>query len=391
MAVATDHHVVIINRNYPPRTGVTGESACVLARWLQQNLGYRISIVTVRSNYAGGGSKLDPVGDVNEIASWYDGKRKLLRLCSTFIECFLLVFKARRLRADSTIVMTDPSFLSWWASLLLGKKRHWGLWSMDLYPEAFVAGNLVTRQNIFYRFLYWIVYRCPPKYLIALGEIQAKYLKDCYRTDIPTAILPCGVYDASELAEPPQWKTDNPDRIILGYCGNLGEAHSVEFLHSVIRNMDPQKFHLVLTVYGAKSESFLAQLGEVPYGVSLIGNVSRPQLGFIDVHLVSLLSRWANVCVPSKAVSAVCSGSSFLFYGIEKCDNWQMLKDAGWLVQQTSDVGQMDAAVAQILNSLTQRELDNKKASAQSIARNLLESETLAFSQIGALAATQSQ
>ena len=52
---------------------------------------------------------------------------------------------------------------------------------------------------------------------------------------------------------------------------------------------------------------------------------------------------------------------------------------------------QMDAAVDQILNSLTQRELDNKKASAQSIARNLLESEALAFSQIGALAATQSQ
>ena len=390
MAVETDHHIVIINRNYPPRTGVTGESACVLARWLQENLGYRVSIVTVRSNYAGGGSKLDPVGEVHEIASWYDGKRKLLRLCSTFIECFLLVLKARRLKADSTIVMTDPSFLSSWASVLLGRKRHWGLWSMDLFPEAFVASKLVTDRNIFYRFLFWLVYRCPPRYLIALGDLQARYLQECYGAEIPTAILPCGVYDATTVADPPDWKTENSNRIILGYCGNLGEAHSVDFLQSVIRNMDPEKFHLVLTVYGAKSESFLQQLDDSQDGVSLIGSVSRPQLGFIDVHLVSLLGRWANVCVPSKAVSAVCSGSSFLFYGIEQCDNWEMLKDAGWLVPQTSDIDQMDAAVSAILDSLSEQSLESKKTAARDIARNLLDSESHAFSQIGALV-TQSQ
>ena len=389
MAVETDNHVVIINRNYPPRIGVTGESACVLARWLQANLSYRVSIVTVQSNYAGGGSKLKPVGEVHEIASWYDGKRKLFRFFSAFIECFFLVLKARQLKANSIIVMTDPSFLSSWASVLLGKKRHWGLWSMDLFPEAFVASRLVTERNVFYRFLYWLVYRCPPKYLIALGKLQANYLRDCYGMEIPTAILPCGVYDATPASDPPDWKLDNPDRIILGYCGNLGEAHSVEFLHSVIRNLDPKKFHLVLSVYGEKSKAFLNQLRKIPDGVTLIGNVSRKQLGFIDVHLVSLLYRWVNVCVPSKAVSAVCSGSSFLFYGIEECDNWVMLKEAGWLVYQTQSIDQMDAAVSKIMSEITQPLLESKKMSAQVIARNLLDFEVQAFSEIGVLCSVQ--
>ncbi len=390
MAVSTDHHIVIINRNYPPRTGVTGESACVLARWLTEKLNCQISIVTVRSNYAGGGSKLEPVGQIHEIASWYDGKNKLLRLGSTFIECFLLVWKARRLRADSTIVMTDPSFLSAWASVLLGKKRRWGLWSMDLFPEAFVAGKLVTDRNLFFRFLSWLVYRTPPKFLIALGELQAKYLSDSYGCEIPTAILPCGVFDGASVGAIPDWKTDSSERIVIGYCGNLGEAHSVEFLHSVIRNLDPEKFQLVLKVYGAKSEMFLEQLGECPDGVSLIGSVSRSQLGFIDIHLVSLLGQWANVCVPSKAISAVCSGSSFLFYGIEQCDNWQMLQNAGWLVPETDNIDKMDEIVDEILQSITHDLLNKKREAARAIARTLLADEARAFAQIGQLLPPQS-
>jgi len=58
------------------------------------------------------------------------------------------------------------------------------------------------------------------------------------------------------------WRKKQKDKIVLGYCGNLGEAHSVDFLMAVVENIDPERFHLVLTVYSAKSNRFLEQVGE---------------------------------------------------------------------------------------------------------------------------------
>ena len=229
------------------------------------------------------------------------------------VESIRLVWKAKRLCGSPTIVMTDPPFLSTLASILLGR-RNWALWSMDIYPDAYVANNLVSERNVFYRLLLRIVYRRAPTFLIALGPLQAKYLIERYRRTIPTVILPCGVFQAHAESNRPDWKTKNAGKIILGYCGNLGEAHSPEFLKAVIDHLDPRRFHLVLSVYGAKSKEVLDYLGDNRLGITVVDCVSRQQLGCIDIHLVSLLSRWAHVCVPSKAVSAVCSGSCFLFF-----------------------------------------------------------------------------
>ena len=385
MAITSDSHVVIVNRNYPPRTGVTGESACALAKWLQDNISpQKISIVSVRSNYAGGGSKSEPVGDVHLISSWYDGKNKLMRLFSAFVESFRLILKARSMRGSTTIVMTDPVFLSAWSSLLMGK-RNWGLWSMDLFPEAFVAGNLVGKSNLLYRALHWLVYRRSPNYLVALGDLQAQHLMVGYQKSIPTAILPCGVYKSLTPVDVPKWKSENSGKIIIGYCGNLGEAHSVEFVLSVVRRLDPSKHHLLLTVYGVKAARFFELLGEIPEGVTIVDSVSREHLSCIDVHLVSLLGQWVNVCVPSKAVSAVCSGASFLFYGIQDCDNWQMLQQAGWIIEET-DSQELDRQVKNRMEQITADELKVKKVHAAKISENLNDQVRSAFEEIAKIA-----
>ena len=363
MAQMPSRHVVIINRNYPPRTGVTGESACALAQYLRDEEKVIVSIVTVRSAYQGGGSVSEPMGKVHEIASLYDGKNKLLRLLTSFVESFRLIWKARRLAPTKTIVMTDPPFLTFWAALLLGKKRDWILWSMDLFPDAFVAGKLISKQSIFYQVLDWIVYRAAPKSLIALGPLQAKYLQAKYGHAIDTAILPCGVFDYIAAKDVPDWRTDHSDKIILGYCGNLGEAHSVEFLKAVIDQLDPAKFHLVLSLYGVRAAEIMKTLPKKTEGISIVPSVARQELGFIDIHLVSLQKHWTHICVPSKAVSAVCSGSTFLFYGTTQSDNWKLLGQAGWIIEEANNDG-IRHEVATFMSTLQQDALIAKKRKA---------------------------
>ncbi|MDB4766601.1 hypothetical protein OAG71_02815, partial [bacterium] len=151
--------ITIVNRNYPPRTGVTGESACRLAEYLETNHGAVVTVVSSRSNYEGGGSPLEPTGEVRLIKSWYDGKNKLLRLFSSFFESYYLVKAARSAKPDRVIVMTDPPFLQFWAANLLAGKCPWTLWSMDIFPDAFVASDLVTSRNPFYRLLKHLTYR----------------------------------------------------------------------------------------------------------------------------------------------------------------------------------------------------------------------------------------
>ena len=288
--------------------------------------------------------------------------------------------KAKRLKGTTTIVMTDPVFLSASAAFCL-KNRNWALWSMDLYPEAFVSSNLVRPSNLLYRFLHWIVYRSPPKFLIALGQLQAGYLNSQYGTELPNAILPCGVFEPDHEVPYPDWKEKNKDKIILGYCGNLGEAHSVDFLLSVVKHLDPQKYHLVLTVYGAKSQRFLDQLDPDQEGITMIDGVARPQLGLIDIHLVSLLAKWSHVCVPSKAVSAVCSGSGFVFYGTKGCDNWNMLGEAGWLIDE-HDAENLDSNVAELMAQINHQSLAEKKAAARRISEALNADVNQAFDKI---------
>ena len=382
MAKASAPSVVIINRNYPPRAGVTGESACTLASHLEQQE-IDVSIVTVKSEYAGGGSKMDPVGTIHEIASWYDGKNKILRLLFSFMESFWLVRKAKKLDFDQTIVMTDPPFLSFWASHLLGGNRNWVLWAMDLFPEAFVAGNLSSDHGWLYRFLKRTVYRNTPNSLIALGPLQAGYLKSQYGQQIDTSIVPCGVFKGALSTDSPNWKLANAEKIILGYCGNLGEAHSPEFLINVIDYFDKEKMHLVLSLYGAKAKIILDYVKDKMDGISLVDSVSRPQLGSIDVHLVSLLGRWANICVPSKAVSAVCSESSFLFYGTANCDNWHLLGEGGWLIEDTDNAADQARLVSDALQQINQTSLLNKKTSSRKIATKLQAMIDQGFAEIG--------
>lgn len=359
--------LTIINRHYPPNVNITGENAWDLANHLIRQHQIEVTVIHIDRKYEGGGTQREPVGNVYPIKTIYEGNNKVLRYLSGTIDGFNLIRKAAKLNHGPMIVMTSPPLLPMWASILLGKKKEWILWSMDLFPEGFAATNEISESNFFYKLAYRQTYKNAPKRLIALGPQQCKVLQEKYGKQIENVILPCGVFFEQNNSErTPVWKTYT-DKIYLGYCGNCGNPHSADFIKEVIDAIDPEKQHLVLAIYGVKADE-VKQYAQGKRGITLLPGVPRNELHHIDVHLVTLVKSWTHVAVPSKAVSSICSGSTILFCGSKEGDNWVLLQEAGWLVEDNENLRQN---VRNALSALNWQDIQQKKANAHVIAQRL--------------------
>jgi hypothetical protein len=329
----------------------------------------------------------------------YDGKSKILKQLAGFLDGFLLIRKAKNIDKNATIiVMTSPPLLPFWASMLLNSgtppsgtlpERKWALWSMDLFPEAFVAIGIIAEKSAVYQWFLKKTYKNAPNKLIALGRKQAEVLEEKYfdkptvhsqqsTSKLDTTILPCGViFHQTYESQLPEWRKLD-DKIYFGYCGNLNDAHNEYFLMEFIKAFDPEKHHLILALYGKKAQNVL-EFSKNYEGVSVLSNVPRSQLNFLDVHLVSLLTKYTHLMIPSKAVSAVAAGGAILFCGSQESDNWDMLQEAAWLIREEVDLGEQ---IRGFLNNLTTEDLVVKKQNAQKLNADLQQNVLKAYEEI---------
>ncbi len=369
--------VTIVNRYYPPNKSAIAEAANDLAIFLVEN-GCQVKIVHTDGDYPGGGETGKKIkGEQHIISSFYNGQNKILRLIGNLIEGFKLIRKAQKINDGVIIVMTNPMLLNVWAGFILNRKKTpWIYWSMDLYPEGFASGNLIKKSNPIYKYFFRRAYLKKPNGMIALGDIQAQYLKDAYKKDISTVILPCGVFLNNAKQENniaiPTWKTDKT-KIYLGYIGNLGQAHSIEFIKWTIDHLQPKNQHLMLVVYGAKAHIIKEYIKDKKEGITLLDYMPREELKHLDINMVSLISEWINVCVPSKMVSAVHQGSAVLFFGSKDCDSWQDHKDASWLIEEGENAEvQIKAFLNTISHGIIQEKKSNAKGLPQEMTKNTL-------------------
>ena len=116
--------------------------------------------------------------------------------------------------------------------------------------------------------------------------------------------------------------------------------------------------------------------------VKKVPAVMKEELLNIDIHLVSLKKEWNHICVPSKAVTAVCTGATILYCGTADNDNWYYLKDAGWLIDIT---GNIQEQVSVFLKKLTKESEMEKKQAAKAISKKLNELKLHSFNEIASL------
>ena len=369
--------ITFLSRHYPPNPNINGESIWDMVKFIKEKYSIYSNILCINRSFLGGGSRREPEGNVIRLKTIYQGDNPLLRFFSFLYDGFILTKRAFKFSNSLIICTTSPPLLPFWATLKFKGKIKWALWAFDLFPEGFAVTGTVSEKNIIYQWVKKITYKRAPSFLITLGPKQAQYLCNKYKKEIPTLILPCGVLfyqDRSE--ENPSWWEE--DKIFVGYCGNLNNAHNPEFVKAVIENIDYKQHRLILALYGVYAQE-VKEYAKGKAGVYIVDNVPRNQLHFIDIHLVSLRKEWTHIAVPSKAVSAVCSGSAFLFCGSRESDNWYMLQKAGWHIDENYKISQQ---VNSFLKAINREEISKKKESASLLYKELKEMVTKVYSEI---------
>lgn len=366
--------VVILNKYGARHPSITGSSSRDMADLLSEK-GLDVVVVSIHAPYKGqiGNREVQLPYRTIELPSLYNGNNKLLRLAGNLIDGLRLILRSMVLpRHDVKIVMTDPSLINAWAILFRPFYRSkLAFWTMDLYPDAFVAAGLVSKNNPIYRILSSLVYGHVPDFLIALGEQQYRYLCRQYKKEfIPHIILPCGIYE-NQSAEVPAWRTKHMGKIVFCYAGNIGEAHNAGFLVELINHLDRDKHVMLLSLYGAKASWVWDRIGNEA-AVERVDFVSRGELQYVDINVASLLPAWNHVCVPSKVVSAICAGTPVLYNANEESEGACMFPEAVWLIPDSDTISD---ALSHILNGLTADRIQQKKQAAWLYARRLMEME----------------
>jgi hypothetical protein len=361
-----DAQITFVARYYPPSPNINGESVCDMVTYLEEHYGIKSNIICMDRKFEGGGQNRKPVGNVIRLKTISEHNNALLRFFTFLYDGFVLIKRSLKYKNTMLVVTTSPPLLPFWAALMYGKKINWGLWTLDLFPEGFNATGLINKRNIFYRWVKKKTYRGTPSFLIALGPQQHQHLNNEFKRNIPASTLPCGVFFYQDkAATPPSWWEE--DKLFFGYCGNVGDAHNPDFIKAVIDQINPESQRIVLALYGHKAPALKAYANNKP-GVILVDSVPRNQLHFIDIHLVSLQKQWTHIAVPSKAVSAIAMGGAVLFCGDRASDNWHLLKDAAWFIDENETI---NTQVKQFLESLKQEEIDSKKAVTTAVYKKL--------------------
>lgn len=308
--------IALVNRFAPPDPSPTAAALARLAALLTARApGLDLRFIGTGRTYDGGGAAGE--GALRRAAaSWRDGGR----LAQAAQQC------------AAVVSLTDPPFLAHRIARRLPADRLWVEWTMDLYPAALQAAlGFPPRPANPYLRRFFIAGRRRPDLRLCLGPEQAAFLAAGDPAPVPYSTLPAGVCDAPAFhAFPPAPRLlTADDRIRLVYAGNLGRAHWAGALPLLARACDPTRFHLTVAAYGRRAGETRKALAGFPHVDLRASPLTDAELNAADVHVVSLRDAWTHVCVPSKAVAALCRGRPILFFGSARSDAWGWTHAAG--------------------------------------------------------------
>jgi len=363
---ANQKHIVLINAIYPPDKGASGLAAFELVHSLK-DFGHHLTVLTTDRIYHSSEEEQRTSERVIRVSSKGKSQNPLKRLWNAYYEAKSLLKKAASLNADAYIICTDPPLLNYLLPKYLPNRKCF-IWAMDLYPDAFVAKGLV-KESSYLNQRYWQKLRKELNsniQFISLGEKQKDYISLKYQKNIQAPyIIPCGVKNIPSAHDAAEWKTD--DKLYIGYCGNIGEAHCADFLIQLISKADPARFQFMLSMIGAKKDQVITAVKNYPH-VTEVEWISEAEMHNLDIQIVTLLDSWTHICVPSKAVSAICSGIPLIFHGSSDGDTFHHFQEALWHIDCTREISDQ---IEEMYQSLDKSEVKKKKENALLCAQEI--------------------
>ncbi len=339
--------VLIVNRHFGNDQVPTARMAHDLAQELTRNQ-HRVVLLTSKSAYVSSGSDTANVDgiEVHHVYTFGD-KNRLISWCLFLLQAWLRI---PLMRWDRCVLMTDPPFLAFAASLFpnrVGKRACW--WTMDLYPEMLVQGGWLQPSSRLNRFLRWMNNRILANVagVVLLGKCQVQKMRQYSRWNERRHIV-VPPWDYRSLPKVSREKNRFLQKYSLDcgkialYAGNLGEGHTFTPIVDAARFLvqaGRKDWMFVFVIRGTKKRS-LEAAAECLSAIRILDyqppDWTPDLLWSADLHLITMNADSKGLVVPSKLYGVLNVEAPVLFVGPPDADTASEIEkyDAGTVLPE---------------------------------------------------------
>jgi glycosyltransferase involved in cell wall biosynthesis len=328
-AYAEPVHILFLTHYYRPESNAPANRVSELARaWV--DAGHRVTVVTGVPNHPGGKpypgyrnaayqtETIDGV-EIIRLGTFMAPNEGILRRLLNYLSYLAAVaLNVFRLPRADVVVSTSPQFFAGLSGALVAtvQRRPWVLEIRDIWPESIAAVGAMKR-GIGLRLVEAIetwAYRRADQ-VVVVSPAFVPHIDERYPLRRPVAVIENGVdlglfagADAAGGAVP----TDLEGRVVFGYIGTHGMAHSLEtVLRAAALTADDDRIGWLLVGSGAERDRLVAMKAALGlHNLVMLDHQPRSAMpgvwSSIDVSLVVL--RRSDVflrVIPSKIFEAM--------------------------------------------------------------------------------------
>ncbi|MCS3956538.1 glycosyltransferase involved in cell wall biosynthesis [Salinibacter ruber] len=352
--------ILFINQHYWPDLASTAQHLTDLAEYLVEQ-GVDVHVLCSRGHYLSGSMEV-PAEEthngvhVHRVRATAFGRDTILGRITDYASFYSSTL-ARVLAGsayDYIVTLTTPPLLPLVGAIAQRVRgQAYGVWSMDLHPDAEVATGMLEGDGAPARLLHALNdagYR-NADFVVDLGtymkrRIHKKGVPDDRLHTIPVWNKKEEIAPIAHDENPLRHELGLDDKFVVMYSGNAGRAHRFEEVLATMKRLDGHpEIEFVFVGEGPQKgriETFaerhgLSNFRYLPYFPREDLKYSLPMA---DVHLMTLREEMAGIAVPGKLYGIMAAGRPALMVGPAASESGETIQgyEAGRVVDPSREV-----------------------------------------------------
>jgi glycosyltransferase involved in cell wall biosynthesis len=338
--------LLLVNQHYYPDVASTGQHLTDLAEYLAAR-GTQVRVLTGRAHYVDGHLEA-PAHEsrggvvIRRFRTTTFGRGSRLGRIADYATFYIrALFTLVTVSSDDVTVLflTTPPMLAvmgWFIAALRLRRLRYGIWSMDLHPDAEIAAGMVRSTSPLGRVLLWLDERAfrGAAFVVDLGPYMKRRIVAKGVPASRTHTIPVWGHAESTSTRPMRTELGLEGRFVVMYSGNAGLVHEFADILAAMRLLrDEPRIYFLFAGGGPRRseiEAFAQEAGLMNF--SYRPYFAREELGDAlavgDVHLISLGAPFVGVSVPGKLYGVMAAGRPALFVGPAACETADTIRDA---------------------------------------------------------------
>jgi glycosyltransferase involved in cell wall biosynthesis len=274
---------------------------------------------------------------------------------------------------DYIVPLTTPPLLPLVGTAAKALRRQrYGIWSMDLHPDAEVAAGMLDGDGLLARGLHALnnaSYR-RADFVVDLGRYMKRRLRGKGVPEERLHTIPVwgkkeDVVPVPHAENPLREELGLQDKFVVMYSGNAGVAHRFDEVLAAMKRLDGHP-HIRFVFVGegprkARIERFAVRegLSNFRYLPYFPREQLKYSLSLADVHLLTLREAMAGIAVPGKLYNIMAAGRPVVMVGPENSEPAETIQEGG--VGFVIDPAQSESPVQKVYDTILRLYCDGHK------------------------------